>query len=94
MKVQMPYRSPAEFCAEYVKAGGQDENSAFGEKSTLDSMTVVSETPDEVRIEALWYTAGHDPDSGYYDVFERFAFVLVKRHDGWHLHSQENLGYE
>lgn len=100
--VQMLYQSPAEFCAEYASAPSHDEASApshgaadvFGEKSTLDTITVVSETLDTARVEALWYTFGHEPDSGYYDVFERFSFILVKRHDGWCLHSAENLGYE
>ncbi|WP_189267332.1 hypothetical protein [Streptomyces fuscichromogenes] len=45
-------------------------------------MTVVSETSDAARVETLWFTYGHDPDSGYYDVFERTAFVLVKRTKG------------
>lgn len=57
-------------------------------------MTVVSETPDAARVEALWFIYGHAPDSGYYDIFERTAFVLVKRYDGWRLHSEEDLGYE
>jgi ketosteroid isomerase-like protein len=91
------YQSPADFCAEYASAHSHDEideAGVFGQKSTLDAMTVVGETPDSARVEALWYTCGHDPDSGYYEVFERIAFVLVKRHDGWYLQSEENLGYE
>ena len=90
----MLYQSPADFCAKYAKAHNRVETGGFGEVSTLDKVTVVSETPDTARVEALWYAYGHDPDSGYYDVFERTAFVLVKRHDGWRLYSEENLGYE
>ncbi|MFD0746142.1 hypothetical protein ACFQ1L_33085 [Phytohabitans flavus] len=91
---QMLYQSPADFCAKYAKVRNRDKAGGFGEMSTLDKVTVVSETSDTARVEALWYTSGHDPDSGYYDAFERVAFVLVKRHDGWRLHSEENLGYE
>ncbi|MBF9134407.1 hypothetical protein I0C86_36585 [Plantactinospora sp. S1510] len=90
----MLYQSPADFCASYVRAHSNAKAGKLGEESTLDTVTVVSETPDTARVEALWYTYGHDSDSGYYDVFERTAFVLVKRHDGWCLHSEENLGYE
>jgi ketosteroid isomerase-like protein len=93
-EVQMVYQSPADFCAKYAKAHNRDQTDGSGDASALDSVTVVSETPDTARIEALWYTCGHEPDSGYWDVFERTAFVLVKRHDGWRLHSEENLGYE
>ncbi|MDX2648782.1 hypothetical protein PV341_35490 [Streptomyces sp. PA03-1a] len=60
----------------------------------LEEVTVVSETPEAARIEARWFSSGHDPDSGYYDVFERTAFVLVKQDGGWRLHSEEDLGYE
>jgi hypothetical protein len=88
------YQSPADFCAEYASAHTHDETGVHGEESTLDEITVVSETPDTARVEARWYTYGHDPDSGYYDVFERTAFVLVKRPGGWYLHSAESLGYE
>lgn len=55
-------------------------------------VTNISETPDTARVEALWFTCGHDPESGYYDVHERTAFVLVNRHDGWRLHAEEDLG--
>lgn len=27
-------------------------------------------------------------------LFERTAFILAKNHDGWRLHSEEDLGYE
>ncbi|MEU4098515.1 hypothetical protein [Streptomyces sp. NPDC026673] len=57
-------------------------------------MSVVSETPETARIEALWFSCGHAPDAGYYEGFERTAFVLVKRDGGWRLHSEEHLGYE
>lgn len=90
----MLYQSPADFCAEYAKAHNRDKTDGFGAVSTLEKVTVVSETSDTARVEALWFTYGHDPDSGYYDVFERTAFVLVKRHDEWRLHSEEDLGYE
>ncbi|MGX9887008.1 hypothetical protein [Streptomyces sp. NPDC002276] len=90
----MLYRSPADFCAEYAKANNAGKTDAFGAESTLEEVTVVSETPDTARVEALWFTCGHDPDSGYYDAFERTAFALVKRPDGWRLHAEENLGYE
>ena len=90
----MLYQSPADFCAEYAEAHNRDQTDGSGEVSTLDEVTVVSETPDTARVEALWYTYGHAPDAGYYEVFERTRFVLVKRHDGWRLHSEENLGYE
>ncbi|WUD70340.1 hypothetical protein OG937_45615 [Streptomyces sp. NBC_00510] len=60
----------------------------------LDEVTVVSETPETTRIEAVWFSYGHDPDSGYYDVFERTAVVLVKQDAGWRLHSEEFLGYQ
>jgi hypothetical protein len=90
----MPYRRPVDFCAEYAKAHNHNKTDEFGAVSTLEEVTVVSETRDTARVEALWFTCGHAPDAGYYDVFERTAFVLVKRSDGWHLHSEENLGYE
>ncbi|MEE6257680.1 hypothetical protein [Plantactinospora sonchi] len=90
----MPYQSPADFCAKYAGAHDRDQIDGSGGVSRLDGVTVVSETPDTARIEALWYACGHDPYSGYWDVFERIAFVLVKRHDGWRVHSEENLGYE
>lgn len=90
----MLYESPADFCAKYAKAHSHDKTDGFGAISTLDKVTVVSETPDTARVEVLWHTCGHDPDSGHYDVFEHTAFVLVKRDDGWRLHSEENLGYE
>jgi hypothetical protein len=49
--VQMLYQSPAEFCAEYAKAYNRDQTDEFGATSTLDSVTVVSETPDTARVE-------------------------------------------
>lgn len=90
----MLYRSPADFCAEYAEAHGGTKTDAFGAVSGLEKVTVVSETADTARIEALWFTYGHEPESGYYDVSERTAFVLVKGDDGWRLHSEEDLGYE
>jgi ketosteroid isomerase-like protein len=90
----MLYQSPADFCAKYAKTPSHEKPGPFDENSSVDSVTVVSETPDTARIEALWFTYGHDPDSGYYDVFERIAIVLVKQPDGWRLHSEVNLGYE
>ncbi|MFE9605811.1 hypothetical protein [Streptomyces hokutonensis] len=93
-EVQMLYQSPADFCAEYAKANNAGKTDVFGAEFTLETVTVVSETPDRARVEALWFLCGHDPDSGYYDASERIAFVLVKRSDGWRLHSEENLGYE
>jgi hypothetical protein len=93
-EIQMGYQSVADFCAEYASSHIHDEPGVFGQETTLDKMTVVSETPDTARVEARWYTCGHDPDSGYYDVFERTAVVLVKRHDGWHPQSEENFGFE
>ncbi|MEU6204475.1 hypothetical protein ABZ814_12915 [Micromonospora musae] len=93
-EVRMLYQSPADFCAKYAEAHHRDQTDGSGETSTLESVTIVSETAETARIEAVWYTFGHEPESGYYDVFERTAFVLVKRRDGWRLHSEENLGYE
>jgi ketosteroid isomerase-like protein len=90
----MLYESPADFCAKYAKAHSHDKDDGFGQTSTLGEVTVVSETSDTARVEVLWHTFGHAPDAGYYEVFERTAFVLVKRHDGWRLHSEDNLGYE
>ena len=90
----MLYQSPADFCAEYAKAHKGENTDVSGGVSALDELTVVSQTPDTARVEALWFTYGHAPDAGYYDVFERIAFVLVKRNDGWRLHSEEHLGYE
>ncbi|GGX06343.1 hypothetical protein GCM10010297_29880 [Streptomyces malachitofuscus] len=89
----MLYQSPADFCAEYATAHKHSKVDGFGAVSTLEEVTVVSESPDRARVEALWFTYGHDPESGYYDVLARTAFVLVKRYDGWRLHSQEALGY-
>jgi ketosteroid isomerase-like protein len=89
----MLYQSPADFCAKYIEEHSDDKTNG-PDKSTLDKVTVVSETPDTARIDALWFTYGHDPDSGYWDVSERTAFVLVRRDDGWRLHSAEDLGYE
>ncbi|MBE1488585.1 hypothetical protein [Plantactinospora soyae] len=90
----MPYESPADFCAKFaIERGGRDAG-FFDARSVLDRVTVVGETTDTARVEATWYTSGHDPESGYWDVFERAAFVLVKRVDGWHLNSEEDLGYE
>ncbi|GAA3398144.1 hypothetical protein [Cryptosporangium minutisporangium] len=90
----MLYQSPAGFCSEYAQAHNSTKTNEFGGVSTLESVTVVSETPDTARVEALWFTYGHAPDSGYYDAHERTAFVLVKRPDGWLLHAEEDLGYE
>ncbi|WUD70658.1 hypothetical protein OG937_02650 [Streptomyces sp. NBC_00510] len=90
----MLYQSPADFCAEYARAHNRDKTDEFGAVTTLEEVTVVSETPQTARIEALWFSYGHDPYSGYHDVFERTAFVLVKQDGGWHLHSEEDLGYE
>jgi ketosteroid isomerase-like protein len=90
----MLYQSPADFCVEYAKVHNHDKTDGLDGVFTLDEVTVVSETPDTARVDALWFAYGHDPDSGYYDVFERTAFVLVKRQDGWRVHSAENLGYE
>ena len=90
----MPYQSPTDFCAKYARAYNRDIPGGFDQVTTLDEVTVVSETPDTARVEAVWWTNGHAPDAGYYEVSERTAFVLVKRHDGWHVHSEENLGYE
>ncbi|MDX2704125.1 hypothetical protein PV350_14825 [Streptomyces sp. PA03-6a] len=90
----MLYQSPADFCAEYARAHNHDITDGFGAVTTLQEVTVVSETPQTARIEALWFSYGHEPESGYYDVFERTAFVLVKQHGGWRLHSKEFLGYE
>jgi ketosteroid isomerase-like protein len=90
----MPYQSPAGFCAEYAKAHEGEKTDQFGGVSELDEVTVVSQTSDTARVVARWFTHGHAPDAGYYDVSESTAYVLVKRHDGWHVHSEENLGYE
>lgn len=90
----MPYQSPADFRDEYAKAHDRDKIDEFGATSTLEAVTVVSETPDTARVEARWYTSGHAPDAGYYDVVERTVFVLVKRPDGWHVHAKEDLPYE
>ncbi|MFE0631526.1 hypothetical protein ACFW3D_31790 [Streptomyces sp. NPDC058864] len=90
----MLYQSPADFCAEYAGAHNRDKTDGSGGVTRLERVTVVSETPQAARIEALWFSYGHEPESGYYDVFERTAFVLIKQHDGWRLHSEEFLGYE
>ena len=90
----MPFQSPADFCAEYAKTPDRTQNDESGEMSTLDSVTVVSETPDTARVEARWYTSGHAPDAGYYEVVEPTVFVLVKRSDGWHVNSKEDLPWE
>jgi ketosteroid isomerase-like protein len=90
----MLYQSPADFCAEYAKAHNREITKEFGATSRLEAVTVVSEAPDTARVEARWYTSGHAPDAGYYDVFERTVFVLVKRSDGWHILSKEDLPYE
>ena len=90
----MLYQNPADFCAKYAKAHNITKADEFGGLSTLTSMTVVSETPDTARVEALWFTYGHAPDAGYYDADERTAFILVKRPEGWLLHAEEDLGYE
>ncbi|MDT6985461.1 hypothetical protein ACFSUJ_32665 [Streptomyces lusitanus] len=90
----MLYQSPADFCTAYVTAHVPSETDESGAASTLEEVTVVSATPDTARVEALWFIHGHDPESGYYDVRSRTAFVLVKRGDGWRLYAQEELGYE
>jgi hypothetical protein len=94
MEVQMLYQSPADFCAEYARANQGEKTDGFGGVTHLDEVNVVSETADTARVEARWFTCGHAPDAGYYDVFEPIAFVLVKRSDGWHVRSEESLGYE
>ncbi|MGA5125606.1 hypothetical protein ACPCAG_20220 [Streptomyces pseudogriseolus] len=93
-EVQMLHQSPADFCAAYAAAHDRVNTDESGAVSTLEEVTVVSETPDTARVEALWFVHGHDPESGYYDVRSRTVFVLVKRGDGWRLYSQEELGYE
>ncbi|MFI8186163.1 hypothetical protein ACIF70_37495 [Actinacidiphila glaucinigra] len=90
----MLYQSPADFCAEYARAHNRGKTDGSGAVTGLEEVTVVSETLQTARIEALWFSSGHDPYSGYYDVFERTAFVLVKQHGGWRLHSEKSLGYE
>jgi ketosteroid isomerase-like protein len=90
----MPYQSPADFRAEYTKAHSRHKTDEFDAVSTLEEVTVVSETPDTARVEASWYTSGHAPDAGFYEVVERTIFVLVKRSDGWHIHAEEKLPYE
>jgi hypothetical protein len=93
----MLYQSPADFCAEYAEAhnrGRTVQTPGYIEEYILDELTVVGETSDTTRVEALWRIVGHEMDSGYYDGLQRTAFVLVKRHDGWHLQSEEFLGYE
>lgn len=90
----MVYRSPADFCAQYAETHNRPTTDEFGALTSLEEVTVVGETPTTARVEARWFTAGHAFDAGYYDVFERTAFILLKRHDGWHLHSEEDLGYE
>jgi hypothetical protein len=90
----MLYQSPADFCAKYAEFHKGENTDVFGGVSALHEVTVVSQTPDTARVEALWFTYGHAPDAGYYDVFERTAFVLVKRTCGWRLDSEEHLGYE
>lgn len=90
----MIYRSPADFCAEYAKTPNRHNERGFGEESTLDEVIVVSETPDTARVEARWWTYGHAPDAGYYEVVEPTVFVLVKRSDGWHVHAKEDLPWE
>ncbi|MFI1988587.1 hypothetical protein [Actinoplanes sp. NPDC020271] len=90
----MLYRSPADFCAAYTEAHRGDRSGEAGEMTTLDAVTVVSQTPDTAQVEARWFTYGHYPDAGYYDVFHRTAFSLIKQDDGWCLQSEEDLGYE
>jgi hypothetical protein len=92
-EVEMLYQSPADFCTELFEEALHREE-ADGTEWSLHEVTVVSEAPDTARVEAVWFGCGHVPDAGYYDVFERTAFVLVKRGERWHLHSQEFLGYE
>jgi len=90
----MVYQSPADFCTEYAKTPNRNRNNQLGEMSTLEAVTVVSETADTARVEARWFTSGHAPDAGYYDVIEPTVFVLVKRSDGWHVRSAHDLPYE
>jgi hypothetical protein len=77
----MRCESPADFCAKYTEAHRHEETDELGTSSTLHEVTVVKVTSDTARVEALWYRCGHAPDAGFYDVLERTAFVLVKRHD-------------
>lgn len=90
----MPYQSPDDFCAEYAKAHEGTEIDSNGNVTSLDEVTVVGQTSDTARVVARFFTYGHASDAGYFDVFEPTAYVLVKRDDGWHVHSEENLGYE
>lgn len=90
----MPYQSPADYCAEYAKANEGTSTDSFGNTCLLHEVTVVSQTPDTARVDVVWFAYGHAADAGYFDVFERTAVFLVKRDDGWHLHSEENLGYD
>jgi hypothetical protein len=90
----MLYQSPADFCVKYAEFHKGKNTDVSGGGSRLDEVTVVSQTPDTARIEACWYSYGHAPDAGFDDVFERTAFVLVKRTYGWRLDSEEHLGYE
>lgn len=92
--VQMRYQSPADFCAEYAEANSTDTTDDAGATSTLEAVTVVSQTPDTARVEARWYTCGHAPDAGFYDVIERTVYVLVKQSDGWRVHAKEELPFE
>ena len=90
----MPYQSPDDYCAEYAKANEGWSTHSYGNTCKLDEVTVVSQTPDTARVDVLWFACGHAADAGCFDVFERTAVFLVKRDDGWHIHSEENLGYE
>jgi len=90
----MRYRSPADFCAEYAKAHKSPKADYYGDMSILEKVTVVSEAPDTARVEAHWYTYGNGPDEGFYDVFERTAFILLKKAGGWRVHSEEKLPYD
>ncbi|MEU8664474.1 hypothetical protein [Actinoplanes philippinensis] len=90
----MPYRSPDDFCAEYVELNGRDTVDEFGATSRLETVTVAGRTPDTARVEARRFIFGHAPDAGYYDAVEPTVFVLSRHADGWHVISEESLPYE
>jgi hypothetical protein len=88
----MLYESPADFCARYPREGKNPSTTRSDEASEPVSVTLVSETPDTARVEVVWYTYGHDYDSGFYDVHELTAINLVRSGDRWIQHSEEPLG--
>ncbi|MEO3930685.1 hypothetical protein ABGB07_43580 [Micromonosporaceae bacterium B7E4] len=92
-EVQMLYQSVADFCAKYAETHKSHQNHDPDYLSELGSVKVVSETPDTARVEALRYASGHAPDAGFWDAYETVTFVLVRRHDGWRVHS-ETLDYD